>query len=552
MTLKRLRFKDLKKGMRVVAIYADEYEVKIENLTAYTNAKAFIYNNTTYKCRRGIYFSNPTYFSSPLSADCINNICQKSEYQDFVCDYFNSSFFLMSNNISKDYSAGLFSGTLNYKNTAIDFANPDNGNFYLGRTDYPAIDTADDLSENDLYYFNDDNTDMTRDYQRWDRGAFETVNVSGTGELVVTPVTMECSCSVLDTAPTLVLHIRRDVNNLLSDVPESHQFFAISDAGGTTTTTTTTSEPVHISLNSFLNENPCYDSYNLEINVQGGLTVPVGEFILRNRGTSLSVIIQTYPPELRDNTDGVATLIYPEAGIVDLSSLQKTLTLQNIKIFSVDNTVNSYLIDPESVTPYMKFVNCIVQLNLDAIVAKTNSAELDVEAINTTFIYSNNTNETTLYLVKNSNPNVSQIYNSEIITDSNNDISFSTTMTQTNDRLSNVLTYNYSDGRSLTINNLVKPNCLENTDPIFDMTDFSNCRPKLNSPVFDAGNNSYVSEIAKDVIGNNRIFNNRTVDIGPYELQVHSLTFKSTDIEAIYQDKLTLMESNYFKGTYLS
>jgi hypothetical protein len=529
--------------------------IKIENLTATTYSKAFIYNNTMYNCRRGVCFSNPTYFTSPMSAECIDNICQNSRYQDFVCDYFNSSFFLIKNCISKDYSAGIFGGTENYKNTIINFANKDNENFYLGSTDYPALKTGLNLLSTPLYFFNDDNTDMIRD---WDRGAFEMVNVAGTGELVVTPVTMECSCAILDTAPTLVLHLRKDIDNLLPDVLDKYQFFTIDGYPGSTTTT---SSPERISLNEFLDLYRFYDSYNIEINIQGGMTVPVGEFKLRPRGTGLSVIIQTYPPELKNNSTNIASLIYPEDGMVDTNSNQKLLTFKNIKIYSTDDFYDNYLIQ-YSGTHNVKFVNCIVQLNLEAISIIPTMA---IEAINTTFIYRNSNDSNTLFLVNNIDYSVNRIYNSEIITYRNSDISFSTSQLQTNDIISNVLTYNYSSIKLLTINNVVKPNCLENTDPVFEQGSFyvqdfdvsvvmaCNFKPELNSPVFDAGNNNFVIGIDTDIINNNRIFNRRIVDIGPYELQIHNLTFKSTDIESIYQDKLFLMdELHYFKGTELN
>lgn len=106
----------------------------------------------------------------------------------------------------------------------------------------------------------------------------------------------------------------------------------------------------------------------------------------------------------------------------------------------------------------------------------------------------------------------------------------------------------------MTINNISKTKCIENVDPIlpnvvigssnFDTENLgtSDFKPDLNSPVFDSGNNSYVTGIQSDIIGNSRIFNKRIVDIGAYELQAHILIFTSNEIRSVYQDKLTLID----------
>ena len=149
-----------------------------------------------------------------------------------------------------------------------------------------------------------------------------------------------------------------------------------------------------------------------------------------------------------------------------------------------------------------------------------------------------------------------KLLNSIILTYSDGYAAFSTCWLSSNDDVNNVLTYNYNTDNTLNIMNYVHPNCLENTDPILsdvilterefnvELLVQKTFAPELNSPVFNAGNNEYVSDISTDIIGNGRIFNNQVVDIGPYELQAHILDFGFNNIQAIYQDKLTLSEDD--------
>jgi hypothetical protein len=67
-------------------------------------------------------------------------------------------------------------------------------------------------------------------------------------------------------------------------------------------------------------------------------------------------------------------------------------------------------------------------------------------------------------------------------------------------------------------------NNLADADPLFRATPNpanaptveGNLRLQSNSPAIDAGNNDYVADIATDLDGKSRIFND-TVDLGPYE-----------------------------------
>lgn len=122
-----------------------------------------------------------------------------------------------------------------------------------------------------------------------------------------------------------------------------------------------------------------------------------------------------------------------------------------------------------------------------------------------------------------------------------------------NDQVHNCLSYNYGGLDFLFGNDPLNTSALKpNEDPEFieaeiterefdiDILMDNDFIPKNSSPVLNAGNNSYVSDVPKDIIGNDRIFEFGTVDIGPYELAVRQINFNSNDIRRVFQDKLKL------------
>jgi len=148
---------------------------------------------------------------------------------------------------------------------------------------------------------------------------------------------------------------------------------------------------------------------------------------------------------------------------------------------------------------------------------------------------------------------LSTIKNSIIISYNNNDIDFS--IGSASDLINNCLSYNYGAG-DLDLSATSKIDCIENEGPQFvevsiderlfniDLLMSYDFVPKITSPIVNNGDNSFMSGIDVDIIGNNRIYDNGIVDIGPYELETHKKIFEPNSIQSIFQDKLTIDYAN--------
>jgi len=157
-----------------------------------------------------------------------------------------------------------------------------------------------------------------------------------------------------------------------------------------------------------------------------------------------------------------------------------------------------------------------------------------------------------LYLVKNSMDG-SSIANSVVLINENELATFFTTNnTPSNDKINNLMTYNYGYD-DLDIGNIPSNvfSSMKNTDPkLTNITGFDwdsdsvslimskTFLPEALSPVFDKGDNSFVLGVETDIIGNPRRYLFGNVDIGPYELQINQLYFSTDKIQSIFQDKL--------------
>ena len=504
--------------------------IKSGNPLPVSNSKTYIYNNTTYSCKRGIHFINSSSGES-VAGDAVNNICQKSTYRDYVVDSFlPTSSFILDNCTSEDESAGIYSGSLNDKNTLINFISVSNGNFNLGKKDYSALDTGIDLSEISSYNFIDDIALKPREPGFWDRGAFETIEIFGSGDLLVSPVRISREgASQSAETPTLIIHLRLNSDNDLPDV--DHQFYSISE------------------INDYLALSTIWNSYNLIIYTQGGQSFD-GTFSFGDRGTVRTVLVQTYPQEAHlgpTYLKGIGGILISE------DSIQKEVKFYGVKV-GCATEVYDYIISPTALTRKIIFVNSIVGVEKDSIVSMDNGFYCAVHVINSYIIYENNDLVPGLFLSKNNTGNF--IANSVLITYTPLDnITFNTTDDVANDdRVVNVLTYNFYDfsGSTFNILNIRKTKCLEQINPQIDnmeLTSFPidgeylvslDLVPLKTSPLIDTGDIKSVAGITTDIIGNARIYSSGVVDIGPYEMQIHRFTFQANNISAIYQDKLFL------------
>lgn len=157
-----------------------------------------------------------------------------------------------------------------------------------------------------------------------------------------------------------------------------------------------------------------------------------------------------------------------------------------------------------------------------------------------------------LYLVGN-DVKGQKIANSIVITYFGEEAEFLTSYPNPTDKVYNTIAYNYGNG-DLKFGNPDSTiiNCFPDTNPLFTEAalpeqefDISSIMekaflPKMQSPVVDNGDNLFVSGIETDIIGNPRIYYSGLVDIGPYEVQVHQLTFTSKNVKSIFQDKLRI------------
>lgn len=514
--------------------------------TEVTNSNLYIYNNTIVNCQRGIYFKKPN-SSTSSTCSCIGNIVQDSILQDYVEDNIQiSNKFSIYNSISSDSSINYIEGRHNIINKYIEFSSRTEKNFNLNDDDLSARDTSQDLNNDDYFPFSEDIVRNERDENLWDIGAFEFNEVVGSEDLYFSPMTMRyVYANASNVTPEIILYLREDE---WTDVDPDHQFQSISE------------------LNTFLLDKAyVYDYYNITIHVQAEKSFGTNSFSLRTRGLTRDVTIKTDPREL---TMFPATIVYPDGSpLIDDNSYQGNLTFENLKIYSDDAATQSNLIDDTATAPLITFINCIVQVNEDSIVGNNSCI---IRSFNSTLIYRNNNDSSSLYLNKGSvgghiiaNSCILSFYDSD-------DLTFTTTNTTSDDEVNNVLGYNYGSENFSFGNTPSKIfDSISDSDPLFkrfDLTqqDFTisdimadNFDPQICSPLIDAGNNSYVTNefldinIIYDIIGNSRIYDYGIVDIGPREVEMLNLFFTSEDIIKILQDKLKFdCERKFYTSTY--
>ena len=493
-----------------------------------------IYNNTIVYCGRGVYFnkgSMPT--GNKLKVK--NNIVQGSIFKDYVSDYPNQgSFFELSNNISQDETSQVFGGQNNQIYKTVNFVND---NIYSD-TDFDldsdleknAVNAGEDLTENEIFPFYIDIKERERVAGEWDIGAFElALIINSDTDLSFGPVVMSTGATTISSVPpTLILHLRKDESNFIDSVDSRFQFTNIPD------------------LNTFLDENTYYDIFNLLIYVQGGISFP-GAFELRNRGIRTAKIA-TYPEEM---IRGPGVIIYT-GPLVDEISAQSLLTLEYLKIYSDDyaGALAPFLINDDSATSDIKIINSLVQVNKNALLGYDEPGVVTVQ--NSTLVFSNEDDEADIYLTL-SDTQGCRIVNSSILTKGSLAKTFSTIVNPgSEDVISNCYAHDYEYGGmgfEFGADNLgyVDPKYTEgevlgDVVSAYMVYDF---KPRVDSPLIDAGNNSFVDgtdesydEISVDIIGGERIFNNGTVDIGHYEIPVYKLIFGLEDIRDLFQDKL--------------
>jgi len=497
-----------------------------------SGSKTFIYNNTVYKCFRGIHFWNnaDAQYSSILGI-CINNICQESLLKDYVEEYPALGMTLqISYCTSSDDTANFYGGSINDTNKIVQFIDKVGMNFnLLPQVDYSAIDNGRDLSDISIIAFADDIQYKNREPGMWDRGAFEIVSISGSGELTAGPVGIEGICFASKTIPILELHLRKEGYEL----PDVENFYSIDVDG-------ILGRP---SINTFLAANSAYKSYSIVVYVQGGESF-AGQFVFGPRTGAKTVIVKTWPAE---EHLGPASILYEEY-LVDATSKQSVLTFEDLKLYCGNNTYdNNYMIITAGATQKLRFIQCIVQINRDAIVDITDCV---VQVVSSILIYRNKYDQDNMYLANNDLISGNYMYNSMVLSYRTSDLEFQLSRFVCDDIVSNCLSYNYSNGGFAFTNPSTKViNCLQDTDPfinefslttrLFDISTVMVSPFMLDndSPAINAGDNLLV-ETSTDIGGNDRIFNFGVVDIGPRESEIHHLEFKSQSIASVFQDKI--------------
>jgi len=506
------------------------YGINTGNMNDYSNniyderdwSSVFILNNTISRCRQALRFYKSDY-KYTTTAYVRNNLFQYSELRNVACEYSNrkGNFYFRNNIISEDRQ--------------IKFLNRWEGNYYLDEyEDFYAVDNAADISR----LFVDDIFGSLRELLKWDIGAFESLDITGFGDLNVGEIFFNVNAFNGTIPGTMILYLRKigdDGNpeaNFLTDVNPLVQFNTNEYYSGNP----------RYSLNEFLKHESQNGNLklvdNLIIYAQGGETF-AGTFTLYDR-ESRTVTIATFPREIKR---GPSTLAY-QGPLIDNDSNQSIVEFKNLKIFSTYDVSQDYLIND---VHKLRFVNCIVQINNDAIIE-----EGVIETINSLLIYRNTSNVDTMQLsLKSDDPNT--CINTKIISYYNDTLKFQTSPNN-NDIIKNNLTYNFSDYPFVFVQTAI--DSLESIDPEFKYVTLTErlfdvlylmersflC--KKSSPIYDAGDNSYVTE-QFDIIGNPRIYISGIVDIGPYELLVNNMIIKSDDIEAIFQDKFSVFDQNF-------
>jgi len=328
-----------------------------------------INNNTVVNCRRGIYLEKANEeYSDGLSIELRNNIVQDSRYRDYVSTYENYfGRFALYNCISSDFSSWLFPGTGNIKEQYVRFiGRPDNYNLHKIHDGF-AVDNGIDMSTDWLFSFFDDIGGRERDPGEYDIGAFEVVDIFGSGLLITGPVEITGKGFQGTDYPLLILHLRETVGDYLPYVDEKYQFTGIEGV-----------DP-DFDINAFLAPLPTTD--NVIIYVQGGKTFG-GTFELQDRNPR-TVIIKTFPPEAHL---GPASHVYT-GPIVDDVSDQLLLTYDGMRVYSDNSAVQDYLLDNTAATKAIKFINSIVQVNKDSVI--DNIPDAKVMVTNSILIYRN-------------------------------------------------------------------------------------------------------------------------------------------------------------------
>ena len=276
-----------------------------------------------------------------------------------------------------------------------------------------------------------------------------------------------------------------------------------------------------------------------------------GVFDFDDRG-SRTVYITTDPTEITDR--GNASIVYSPTLIND-ASVTGGVTFENLKIYSDDLTPGSFIILQTSSTTLLTFINCIVQINKEAV---TSCPTCVIKVINSMLLFFNKEDSASLYL-SNSTLTGHQLINSLILTESADAETFQMDSTALTDYINNCISYNYGAGTFAINAPGRKLLCQENVDPelseieanwvaedqsvIMTQSDFI---PLLTSPVADAGNSSLISSynIDTDIIGNDRTFGFGYIDIGPYEIEIHILDITGSDIQSINQVKCEIDRIN--------
>lgn len=345
--------------------------------SAFFSIETYITNNTIFNCRRGIFLDKQDYhFPAGLLVELKNNICVDSRYQDYVSAYENYfGRFTLDNCISSDGSAHMFPGLSNIRGKYVSFISRVNRNFNLSKfKDGFAVDSAVDFAADYRHPFFDDITNDPRDVGEYDRGAFEVIELIGSGDMEVGPVIIGGIGIESLIFQTTILYLREpgpggetDTVNFLSHISPSVQFTTIEG-----------SVPAY-NLNAYVATMPQTD--HLIIYMHGGKSFQ-GTFELQDRYPR-EVLIETYPPEA---SGGPASHIYLGPILNDVSD-QGLLTYKNAKVYSNSSAAQAYLLDNTANTQALRFINSIVQVNKDSVI--DNITDATVRVTNSILIYRN-------------------------------------------------------------------------------------------------------------------------------------------------------------------
>jgi PKD repeat protein len=147
-------------------------------------------------------------------------------------------------------------------------------------------------------------------------------------------------------------------------------------------------------------------------------------------------------------------------------------------------------------------------------------------------------------------PTVGDVVNTNIITYQDKDVGFSTIEPVAGNQIHNCLLKNF--GGLMHLNHLPEDvfACILNENPEFTDVEIiqkidhvndvmeGDFKPRKTTPCLDMGDNSFVSDVPTDVLGDDRIYDDGIVDIGPYELTILNIELTSGDLQSIFQEKL--------------